>query len=100
LYHLSVSWTRRTNYLKAVSRGFPPFSALGTALVTLSATAPSGGATRFRRSREMFDYRKISENAAAAVLAIVLSAVSVGATVAPVQSTGSGPSLSASAPTA
>jgi hypothetical protein len=48
----------------------------------------------------MFDYRKISENAAAAVLAIVLSAVSVGATVAPVQSTGSGPSLSASAPTA
>ncbi|HYI41950.1 MAG TPA: hypothetical protein VE053_16700 [Allosphingosinicella sp.] len=45
----------------------------------------------------MFDYRKISENAVAAVLAIVLSAASVGAAVGPVES---GPSLYASAPTA
>ncbi len=48
----------------------------------------------------MFDYRKISENAAAAVLAIVLSAVSVGAAVGPARAVETGPSLYASAPVA
>ena len=48
----------------------------------------------------MFDYRKISENAAAAVLAIVLSATAIGATVGPAQAVESGSSLYASAPAA
>jgi hypothetical protein len=48
----------------------------------------------------MFNYRKIGENAAAAALAIVLSAASIGAAVGPAQAVESGPSLYASAPAA
>ena len=48
----------------------------------------------------MFNYRKISENAAAAVLAVVLSAASVGAAVGPARAVETGPSLYASAPAA
>ena len=48
----------------------------------------------------MIDYRKFSENAAAAVLAIALSAASIGATAGPVQAVEPGPSLYASAPAA
>jgi hypothetical protein len=48
----------------------------------------------------MFDYRKITENAAAAVLAIVLSAASIGAAVGPARAVETGPSLYASAPAA
>ena len=33
----------------------------------------------------MFDYRKIRESAAAAVLAVVLSATAIGATISPAQ---------------
>jgi hypothetical protein len=45
----------------------------------------------------MFNYRKIGENVAAAALAVVLSAVSVGAAVGPAQP---GSSNQASAPAA
>ena len=48
----------------------------------------------------MFDYQKIKTNAAAAALAIVLSAVSVGAAVGPARAVESGPALYASAPVA
>jgi hypothetical protein len=48
----------------------------------------------------MFDFRRIGENAAAAVLAIMLSAVSVGAAVGPAQSVGTGGALYAQAPAA
>ena len=48
----------------------------------------------------MFNYRKISENAAAAVLAIVLSAASVGAAVGPARAVETGPALYASAASA
>jgi serine acetyltransferase len=48
----------------------------------------------------MFNYRKIGENVAAAALAVVLSAVSVGAAVGPAQTVQSGSSLQASAPAA
>ena len=48
----------------------------------------------------MFDYRKIKENSAAAVLAIVLSATAIGATVGPAQAVESGAPLYASAPVA
>jgi hypothetical protein len=48
----------------------------------------------------MFDYRKLSENAAAAVLALVLSAVSIGAAVGPARAVETGPALYASAPSA
>ncbi len=48
----------------------------------------------------MFNYRKLGENAAAAVLAILLSAVSVGAAVGPAQSVEAGPAVYASAPVA
>jgi hypothetical protein len=48
----------------------------------------------------MFDYRRISENAAAAVLAIMPSAVSVGAAVGPARSVETGGSLYAQAPAA
>ena len=48
----------------------------------------------------MIDYRKIGENVAAAVLAIVLSAASVGAAVGPAHAIETGPSLYASAPAA
>ena len=41
----------------------------------------------------MFDYRKIKENAAAAVLAIILSATAVGAAVGPARAIETGPSL-------
>lgn len=45
----------------------------------------------------MFDYQKIKESMAAAVLAIVLSAASIGATVGPAQAVETGPNLYASA---
>jgi hypothetical protein len=45
----------------------------------------------------MFDYRKIRESLAAAVLAIVLSATSIGAAVGPARAIETGPSLAASA---
>jgi hypothetical protein len=45
----------------------------------------------------MFDYRKITENAAAAALAVVLSAVSVGAAVGPARAVETDPALYASA---
>lgn len=48
----------------------------------------------------MFNYRKIGETAAAAVLAVVLSAVSVGAAVGPARAVETGPALYASAPVA
>ena len=48
----------------------------------------------------MFDYRKIRENAAAAVLAVILSATSVGAAVGPARAVETGPTLYASAPAA
>ena len=48
----------------------------------------------------MFDSRKIMENAAAAVLAVVLSAASVGAAVGPARAVEAGPALYASAPAA
>ncbi|HEX8483656.1 MAG TPA: hypothetical protein VF650_17285 [Allosphingosinicella sp.] len=48
----------------------------------------------------MFDYRKIRENTAAAVLAVALSAVSVGAAVGPARAVETGGSLYASAPVA
>ncbi|HLL29486.1 MAG TPA: hypothetical protein VK403_00665 [Allosphingosinicella sp.] len=48
----------------------------------------------------MFDYQKIKESAAAAVLAIVLCAVSVGAAVGPARAVETAPSLHASAPAA
>jgi hypothetical protein len=48
----------------------------------------------------MFDYQKIRQNAAAAVLAIVLSAASVGAAVGPARAIETGPALYASAPVA
>jgi hypothetical protein len=44
----------------------------------------------------MFDYRKIRENSAAAALAIVLSAVSIGATVGPARAVEAGPAFYAS----
>ena len=48
----------------------------------------------------MFNYRKISENAAAAVLAVLLSAASIGAAVGPARAVETGPALYASAPVA
>ena len=48
----------------------------------------------------MFNYRKFGENAAAAVLAVVLSAVSVGAAVGPARAVETGPALHALAPAA
>ncbi|MGA9582526.1 MAG: hypothetical protein WBR13_11230 [Allosphingosinicella sp.] len=48
----------------------------------------------------MFDYRKIGENAAAAVLAVVLSATSIVAAVGPARAVETGPVLHASAPAA
>ncbi|MEO7827623.1 MAG: hypothetical protein ABIR60_10830 [Allosphingosinicella sp.] len=48
----------------------------------------------------MIDYRKLSEKTAAAALAIVLSAASVGAAVGPAHAIETGPSLYASAPAA
>ena len=48
----------------------------------------------------MFDYRKIRQNVAAAALAVVLSAVSVGAAVGPARAVEAGPALYASAPVA
>lgn len=48
----------------------------------------------------MFDYRKLSENAAAAVLAVVLSATSIAAAVGPAHAVETGPALYASAPVA
>ena len=48
----------------------------------------------------MFDYRKIRESAAAAVLAIVLSATAIGATVGPVRSVEAGEAVYAQAPAA
>jgi hypothetical protein len=48
----------------------------------------------------MFNYRKISENAAAAALAVVFSAVSVVAAVGPARAVEAGPALYASAPVA
>ena len=41
----------------------------------------------------MFDYQKIRENAAAAILAIVLSATAVSAAVGPARAIETGPSL-------
>ncbi|HET9639083.1 MAG TPA: hypothetical protein VFP12_07740 [Allosphingosinicella sp.] len=38
----------------------------------------------------MFDYRKIQESAAAAVLAVVLSATAIGATISPAQADDAG----------
>jgi hypothetical protein len=48
----------------------------------------------------MFDYQKIKESAAAAVLALVLSAASIGAAVGPARAVEAGPSLYAQAPVA
>lgn len=48
----------------------------------------------------MFDYRNIRQNVAAAALAVVLSAVSVGAAVGPARAVETGPALYASAPVA
>ena len=48
----------------------------------------------------MFDYQKIRESIAAAVLAIVLAAASVGAAVGPARAVETGPALYASAPVA
>ena len=48
----------------------------------------------------MFNSRNFTQNAAAAALAIVLSAVSVGAAVGPARAVEAGPSLYASAPAA
>jgi hypothetical protein len=48
----------------------------------------------------MSNYRKISENAAAAVLAVVLSATSIVAAAGPVRAVDAGPTLHASAPAA
>lgn len=48
----------------------------------------------------MFDYQKIKESAAAAVLAVLLSATSIGAAVGPARAVETGPALFASAPVA
>jgi hypothetical protein len=48
----------------------------------------------------MFNYRKITENVSAAALAVLLSAVSVGAAVGPARAVEAGPALYASAPVA
>ncbi|HEX8467944.1 MAG TPA: hypothetical protein VF620_09080 [Allosphingosinicella sp.] len=48
----------------------------------------------------MFNSRKIMENSAAAVLAALLSAASVGAAVGPARAVEAGPALHASAPVA
>jgi len=48
----------------------------------------------------MFDYRNIKENAAAAVLAAVLSTTSIVAAVGPARAVETGPALYASAPAA
>jgi hypothetical protein len=48
----------------------------------------------------MFDFRKLGENAAAAVLAVLLSATSVVAAVGPARAVETGPALYASAPAA
>jgi hypothetical protein len=48
----------------------------------------------------MFDYQKIKESAAAALLAIVLSTTAIGAAVGPARAIETGPSLYASAPVA
>ncbi len=48
----------------------------------------------------MFDYRNFKQNAAAAVLAVVLSATAVGAAVGPARAVETGPALYASAPAA
>ena len=48
----------------------------------------------------MFDYRNIKQNAAAAVLAIVLSATSIVAAVGPARAVETGQVLYASAPAA
>jgi hypothetical protein len=48
----------------------------------------------------MLDYQKLKVNAAAAVLAAVLSAASIGAAVGPARAVEAGPSLYASAPAA
>ena len=48
----------------------------------------------------MFNFRKIQQNAAAAALAVVLSAASVGAAVGPARAVEAGPALYASAPAA
>ena len=48
----------------------------------------------------MFDYQKIKENAAAAVLAILLSATAIGATVSPAQADDTGPYHYVQAPVA
>ena len=48
----------------------------------------------------MFDYQKIKESAAAAVLAILLSATAIGATVGPAQAVETGPYLYVQAPVA
>ncbi len=45
----------------------------------------------------MFDYQKIKERAAAAILAVVLSATSVVAAVGPARAVETGPALYASA---
>ena len=45
----------------------------------------------------MFDYQKIKESAAAAVLAIILSTTAVTAAVGPARAIETGPSLAASA---
>ena len=48
----------------------------------------------------MFDFAKIRESVAAAILAVVLSAASVGAAVGPARAIETGPALYASAPVA
>jgi hypothetical protein len=48
----------------------------------------------------MFDFQKIKERAAAAILAVVLSATAVGAAVGPARAVETGPALYASAPVA
>ena len=48
----------------------------------------------------MFDYRNIKESAAAAVLAVLLSATAIGATVRPDQAVDSGPYVYVQAPVA
>ncbi len=48
----------------------------------------------------MFDYRKIGENAAAAGLAVILSATSIAAAVGPARAVEAGPAFFASAPVA
>lgn len=48
----------------------------------------------------MFNSRNFAQNAAAAALAVLLSAVSVGAAVGPARAVEAGPALYASAPVA